>query len=879
MIAWRHVRVWLVRFALVTCVVGLSSGLHAEVGDPATIELFIGEVSSHAIQSDNVFVADDSIVKLDVLGPDQIKLKGLKVGESQLLYWQGGKLHYVPIFVTNLQSLDILSSDLRLNHDLPYHQYSVSHSSGFSEETFFKNPFYAHSLFSHFPFDRSDLNYNLSLSHSGAQDFKFTNAFLDYQRRNIYFGLGKTGVGLGRLSGAPSSGTNFFGGYLQLHNPLNLYKRIYTSKMTFFGGLDQTADLLKPDTTRKQFGLNYFIEKYDKRLRPTFLNINAHGFNIIDESKFTIGANIEGNYYLFDDLSLSVGGYLGDNKMAAAISPSYEIGNNSISANYRFINHNFPEISGARTVNDRHSYALNGQAFLSETSFIAAGLSHDISLAKTADATTSQTLGGNLRFSRHPTPESGYTVKYQVLHASSSSVESLSNTVSADYSRRLNLRSYYSLNGNYSQTDLAGKNKQFSMGGSWNYQDTKLLHSVGLNNSVEIQPSTAAGSTLQYNLQRVFRSGEFDFAAAYSKRNVTDDTHQLTANASLVYYMTPIHQLNLSVNNSLHISSEASLTGRLSIVYLQYFGKGVQKESLFRALFLGGQKAPVEGTLFLDHNYDGFFSEGDRLLENVVVIIDGKKKVVSNGEGHYKFSPVKLGKHSLSIDETTIPFQVESVNRSFYVTSSQRKIVSIPLQIPKASIRVKVMLDANDNRVLDDSDVLYSYPEISLRDASGLIRKAKASTGALFKGVDHGEITVYLDPALIPQDLDVIGVSEKKILVDDIQEYEVVFFVSAYRSLRGRIIVISSDGKRPNLRRLKVQVGDHETSVDAQGYYLFEHLSAGEHSIAIENLPKGYCVVSSKQKIQVPFYPMLQNRQIKISSRCEANETVEIPIQ
>src|SRR5439155_9947727 len=59
--------------------------------------------------------------------------------------------------------------------------------------------------------------------------------------------------------------------------------------------------------------------------------------------------------------------------------------------------------------------------------------------------------------------------------------------------------------------------------------------------------------------------------------------------------------------------------------------------------------------VFVDQNGNGRRDAGERGLAGVRVEIDGQRSVMTDDTGHYKFSGVKNGAHSIAVDRSNLP--------------------------------------------------------------------------------------------------------------------------------------------------------------------------------------------------------------------------------
>jgi len=68
-------------------------------------------------------------------------------------------------------------------------------------------------------------------------------------------------------------------------------------------------------------------------------------------------------------------------------------------------------------------------------------------------------------------------------------------------------------------------------------------------------------------------------------------------------------------------------------------------------------RSEISGMVFEDANSNGRIDIGEKGVANVILVIDGHKKTVSDRSGRYIFSNVGVGEHTLTIDLSSLPVQ------------------------------------------------------------------------------------------------------------------------------------------------------------------------------------------------------------------------------
>lgn len=170
--------------------------------------------------------------------------------------------------------------------------------------------------------------------------------------------------------------------------------------------------------------------------------------------------------------------------------------------------------------------------------------------------------------------------------------------------------------------------------------------------------------------------------------------------------------------------------------------------------FLVKTKGIIEGTVFLDRNFNGTFDSADEPLKDLIVSIKGVS-VSTNERGEYRFSPLVPGLYQLRVEnipagwmsEKKLPLLVE-------VKAGRIKKVNIPL-VRSAVVQGQVYQDTNRNGKKDPDERGVALVRVIVQDAYG--KKWGSFTDNLGQFEIYelfpGDYEVYPDPKWLPKNM------------------------------------------------------------------------------------------------------------------------------
>jgi len=866
-----------------------------DLTDPAhqKIQINIGETKAIPIEGEGAFSSDDTVFDMKELRPGEIVITGLGGGNAQLFYWKEGVLTYLAIEVLVAPTLQTTSIGPHFLGNRSYFLYQFQNNSSFSQKTFFQLPTYSHFLTGNIPLfaNGGHLQSSFGFQHQGDQQGRIPAGSLVYQDRRRIFLYGQSSVSLSRLGAEAFSGASFLGSTMKFSS-LQPSSNI-SHEFQIFGGVKQPQDLLKIKAEEPVYGLNYFLSRFiPDTLFPDFFNVSFLGYQPqpLENHRFYPAGLVEGNYHFDHALSLGTGFTMGKGGYTAVLSPALEKEGNLTSARYVYVHAGLQALQASIVENDEHRYRIQHQRLLGDhKTFLAASFAQEISLQKTgSQKPASDNLNSAFSFRRQFSFQKSYGFQYSFGRSHVSGVTALNNGLSTFLNYPLTQTSFVSHGVGYSRSDLSSSSQQVNFFTALTSESRHMRSSTLLDSSLVrgVSPNESLG--LQENLQFSFSRGQLQMGFAYQKSNLRDGNHQLQWTPLFLYQVTNTHALTLNGSMSWVLGDIKQMNGGVGIGYRYFFGPGVERDSPLKLITRSVGRAPVEGDIFLDKNFDGYLNEGDEPLTDFPISLDGHETRTSS-QGHFVFPKVKSGEHTLALNQENLEKagignenEFDFVQKFNMTTDGREKRqVTVPVSFKKASLRVRLVMDVNGNGKVDGEDSSVSLPKIFFQNATSQPRKVVVIGGeARIRGLEKGEVTVSLDSLDFPENLDLFGSLEQKISVTDYQDYEIIFLFLPVRSIRGKIVVPETSlTQKPSslLKKMSVKLGEVSSSVDAEGFYWLKKLPAGEYPLEVKNLPPSYCIDKVVPSvIKIPEGPYVQNFIIPLKTDC-AESKEEIP--
>ncbi|MFH1653684.1 MAG: hypothetical protein ABIE74_06475 [Pseudomonadota bacterium] len=858
---------------------GISSTLYSaedKIEDEMNeVQLGLGQKKKISVVGSGFFAADDTVIKILSEKSSSVTILALQIGRTQLLYWKDGLLDAVEIAVLPPQTLGFRMDSPRFKLGKPYFIYDFSNTSNYSNDYFFLNPQYTHNMGMQWSSGKASFTGNTVFTHSGLHDGKVTSVRSTYINDKVRFTFGNSSFSMNRFQSVVLSGVSFLGTNFYFKDFYHPFDDDYKATFEIFGGVDQPPDLSKIKDEGRVAGFNYFVQGPRADVRyPNLINVGFVTFQPTDRKDYNFAGSLEGNYLYEDFFSLGAGGYVSKGGFAAQVLPFFQNEKGYTSAKYYFVKKGLMDFSGTRTTSDRHHYEFSTQQELKDQiSFLSASLLHDINLDVAAFGSTDN-LTFSLGYQRRPAFKNSYGLRQSVSKRTADGTL-LANYTTLFFNQPIGMNSYLMNNVTYNREDLKGSLNRVDWTSDLRIETGGRYLDIGANAWYSRGSNNSDGARLNASTDFYFRRMSLRFNLTYTKQGFRGNNHQLSFSPSLDFQVTSLHRLALSASNSYSYTGVSRFIGSLRISYRQYFGPGIESDSLIKGLFTGSKNQKVEGMVFIDNNYNGRFDEGDVPLTGVNVRIDGKNREVTDAHGRFIFSRVSVGDHDVTVSSDALKLLSGVPDQSLTITGDNAENLFFPFILPRATLRVQLIMDVNDNGISDEGDYSISLPKLNLKDSSGSIRTFhNVRDGAIFEGVEKGEASLWLDSADIPDDIEPVSDIQKRIEISDYQEYVVNFLFKPIRSLRGKVS-IEGDIK-VKLQPLIVMLGEHESNVDSEGYYWIKDLIPGQFKLIIKNLPPKMCISDKTNlDIKVPEKSFIEQMDIRITDKCNGNGATE----
>lgn len=843
----------------------------ADSSETKKITLYVAESRRVSLNGTSPFAADADILGVqETLSGQTVLLTGLRVGTTQLYFYQGDALTYrtVEVIPSSFYNPSILQPKFRPG--LPYLMYSFANDSLFSHNTFFELPSYSHYLLLTIPTAAGYIGSFGQFAHSvNGYSLSTVGTNINGQTHNLQFGNASASLSqnLSSFSGASLLGTR-----LLFTSPSS---RHTGHEVTFFGGIKPPQDLLDFTFEEQRYGMSYKISRRSRTSsKPMFLNTSLYTYQPVDSTHFNVAGLIEGNVILDQKLSVAAGyGQDSGGGFALRVNPLYLTKRQITLVDYSFTRHGLGGIGALPTDADAHTTQIvsshllkNNRTQISYNLFQSSSLPYP-----SGSSDSSHSLGGSFGISNQLAARQFLGVSYGLFTSISGDTQTLGNSVGTTYTHAAGRSSIFAHNLSYFRSDMDSSGQGASVSNSFEIETDDVLYNSTLSNSF----SDSSGFTASVGLSNsiIVNVSKFSVQAglAYSNPEIGGDQQFILLTPLITASLTTTQALQLAGGLFYDLNKLGELNGSMSLQYQRYLGPGVVSDPLWKTLIGKGKKSNVSGNVFLDKNYNKFLDKNDTPLPNVRLTLDNRRVVTTDAKGYFNFKNVKEGDHVLTIDpksfekSTPLAEQPQLITRQTFSTVAQVPLaLPIPVTFKRAVLRVQYLLDINDNKRSDTDDTTLSVGKgyLILPDGKKKTFTVQAYGGGILGGIEKGVNTVGVDLLDLPEGIEGLGPNEQKIKVSEYEEYPVNFLFRPIRTIRGQVRFPADYSGSSNLVLI---LGKVTSTVDKKGYYWLKNLPAGGHTLKIKNLPQKYCLANTVQtQIWVPNTELMLTQDITI---------------
>lgn len=829
---------------------------------PQKIVISVGETKLVQLVGDSPFAADTNILGVQAtLSGQAVTLSGLRAGTTQLYFWKDGALSFRTVEVTIAPHFISQSEQPTFRPGLPYFLYYFSNSSSFSQNSFFVSPSYGHFFSATFPTRSGHIMSYGELLQPAKGGYVLPAAAITINNHGNDFDFGNTSVGLSQMLGV-FSGTSFFGSRVSLAlSPSSHHNSRHN--LTLFGGLQTQPDLLNFTVNRPRYGSNYlFIHSNPNFSTPDFANFSLTAFQPPDDTTiFNVAGVAEGSFHLTTPLSLgaayarsSGGGF------EMRVRPTYESKSALTQASYSFTQHGLLGVDATdtdtRDYDSHSSYIFTSKLLKNGRTLIGASFSENSTIPKpssTATTTASSVdsnhgLSGSFNVQQPFGQRKIFILGYGIFDSFSAGNHTLGNSLGVGLTHVLGINTFLNHTLSYFRTDLNDSSLGVGVSNSLNIETDRLHYSSSLTTTVSNSDSSLFSLSLTNSVLVSMPKGSFSTNFSYFNSNLSQSSQWLLLSPNLTYNLTTTQAIALLGGIAYDPSAPQQYNGSLNLQYQRYLGPGVVSDPMWKLLIGKGNKSSVNGSVFLDKNYNSYFDSKDTPISGVHLILDGRKSTATDSQGHYNFKNIKAGQHTLVVDQKSFIQSAHldekpeiTTKQTFTTTAQQVTTLPLPVTFKRATLRVQFVLDSNDNHKADPEDASLGAKHGYIIDPTGEKRTFSTlfSGGIIVSGIKKGVNLVGVDFLDLPENVEPIGPMEQKINVTEYKEYTTILLYRPLRSVQGQFQV-PQNMHLPS--GLSVSLGRATSRADAKGYYWLKNLTPGTYKMQVHGLPKRYCL-------------------------------------
>ncbi len=247
-------------------------------------------------------------------------------------------------------------------------------------------------------------------------------------------------------------------------------------------------------------------------------------------------------------------------------------------------------------------------------------------------------------------------------------------------------------------------------------------------------------------------------------------------------------------------------------------------------------QAKFFGAVYLDKNGDGRRQPEEAGVPGLIVRANGTE-VTTDAQGNYQTPSIGGKRATIILDPNKIPYghTVTGSLRRDVELAEAGKSVDFGL-VSRSSIAGLVFNDLNGNGKYDPTDtavgrvkVILDGKEQRVSDASGRFRFDEVATGPHAMTLDLKSLPIGYLP---------VGSIRKQLELSEGVQYRFDFAVTAERTVNGRVFVDANgnnhaEKEEAGVAKAKVRLGALEAEADDEGYYLFERVPAGTHTLTL----------------------------------------------
>ncbi|MBP9733329.1 MAG: pilus assembly protein N-terminal domain-containing protein [Candidatus Omnitrophica bacterium] len=247
-------------------------------------------------------------------------------------------------------------------------------------------------------------------------------------------------------------------------------------------------------------------------------------------------------------------------------------------------------------------------------------------------------------------------------------------------------------------------------------------------------------------------------------------------------------------------------------------------------------QAKFFGTVYLDRNGDGMRQPDEVGVPGQIIRVAGTE-VMTDDAGKYETASVGGKRATLILDPNKIPYghTVTGSLRRDLALEDAVKSVDFGLVV-RSSVMGLIFNDLNGNGKFDPGDQGVGAVKVIL---DGKSQRVTENTGRFrYDDLMTGSHQIQMDLRSLPIGYLPVGAMRREFELSEGVQFRMDFAVMAERTVSGQVFEDLNgnnfmDKNESGVAGARVRLGSLRAEADAEGYYLFEHVPGGTHTLTV----------------------------------------------
>jgi hypothetical protein len=271
-------------------------------------------------------------------------------------------------------------------------------------------------------------------------------------------------------------------------------------------------------------------------------------------------------------------------------------------------------------------------------------------------------------------------------------------------------------------------------------------------------------------------------------------------------------------------------------------------------MFMREKSTNISGMVFIDRSRHSVNASGNPPVPGATVVLDGRRKVMTDAAGHFHFSGVSEGDHQVQL-------QYQSEREHYFTTPTDAVVAG------GASIDFGIAFSETDlwGYVEDDTGNGLENVKLVVKGDAGDLSLSTDKSGKFdMPDVRPGTYSIAVDPESVD-----LGYSTEELGPIDVRAAanttpHPVFRIPAMRTFTGQVTMYDpAAGEYVAVKgaRLRINLLGRDTTTDARGRFVLSGLPAGDLDVTLTTLQS-----LLRLTIHLPARPVTLKRDFRISS-------------